>query len=204
MLQIRKGVFETNSSSTHSISIEKQSDVKDYNDLHLYMNNNNEVETMFGSFGWSGPVLTTVAQKLSYLLALVTATELSKYFYAKETRVVKEVSESGWEYVKREDDFLENGEEAELEKIYTNLPGYIKIKEALEAKGYKLVFKPYNSIHIYTYSMDSWYPLGTIDHQSCKDYNDLEDFLNCNSISSVEEFLFDPKVSIIIDNDNDR
>lgn len=57
MKQIRKGVFETNSSSTHSICIAK--DVELTIPKSLYFS--------FGEFGWECRTLYSVSEKASYL-----------------------------------------------------------------------------------------------------------------------------------------
>jgi len=56
--QIRKGVFETNSSSTHAICITKN-DILD--------NKSNKVYFELGEFGWEFATLDTILEKASYL-----------------------------------------------------------------------------------------------------------------------------------------
>lgn len=58
MKQIRKGVFETNSSSVHSLSISGADRLS-----HV-----NRVSGSFGEFGWGYERLNTVEDRLSYLL----------------------------------------------------------------------------------------------------------------------------------------
>lgn len=55
--QIRKGVFETNSSSTHSICIAKNVELAIPQSLHFE----------FGEFGWERDMLYSVGEKASYL-----------------------------------------------------------------------------------------------------------------------------------------
>lgn len=57
MKQIRKGVFETNSSSTHSICIAKDVELTIPKALHF----------SFGEFGWERDTLYSVSEKASYL-----------------------------------------------------------------------------------------------------------------------------------------
>jgi len=57
MKQIRKGVFETNSSSTHSICISKDVELTIPKSLHFY----------FGAFGWEFDTLYSASEKASYL-----------------------------------------------------------------------------------------------------------------------------------------
>ena len=42
---------------------------------------------------------------------------------------------------------------------------------------------------------------GYIDHQSCEDYHSLQHFLNDYGIT-VEQFIFNSSIDLIIDNDN--
>lgn len=57
MKKIRKGVFETNSSSTHSICIAKDAQLTMPNELHF----------SFGEFGWECDTLSSVSEKASYI-----------------------------------------------------------------------------------------------------------------------------------------
>jgi hypothetical protein len=57
MKQIRQGVFETNSSSTHSICIAK--------DVKLSIPKN--IHFSFGEFGWERDTLSSIQEKASYL-----------------------------------------------------------------------------------------------------------------------------------------
>lgn len=72
MKTIRKDVFETNSSSTHSVSISSQSD---------YFNNlvpwefDNKVHCSCGEFGWEVESYSDPMSKLSYALTMVAETE---------------------------------------------------------------------------------------------------------------------------------
>lgn len=56
-IKIRQSVFETNSSSTHSICIPKEADVTFPSSLHF----------SFGEFGWEWDTLDSIEEKASYL-----------------------------------------------------------------------------------------------------------------------------------------
>ena len=47
----------------------------------------------------------------------------------------------------------------------------------------------------------SFYCAYGIDHQSYEDFKSMSDFLKCNHIS-IENFVFNPNVVLVIDNDN--
>jgi hypothetical protein len=65
MLQIRKNVFETNSSSTHSLVISKKDRGYDYNTLPVV---DGVLTIPFGEFGWGPKLLKYPIEKLSYLI----------------------------------------------------------------------------------------------------------------------------------------
>jgi hypothetical protein len=64
MLQIRKNVFETNSSSTHSLVISNKERAYNYN-LPVEAG---VLTIPFGEFGWGPDILATPIEKLSYLV----------------------------------------------------------------------------------------------------------------------------------------
>ena len=64
MIQIRKNVFETNSSSTHSLVISKKERSYDY---HLPVEAG-VLTIPFGEFGWGPELLIEPIEKLSYLV----------------------------------------------------------------------------------------------------------------------------------------
>lgn len=70
--QVRRNVFETNSSSTHSISICNGS----LDDNYMYVNeNDNKIHIEFGEFGWEIDSYTEQNNKLSYLVTMLVETE---------------------------------------------------------------------------------------------------------------------------------
>lgn len=70
MKKIRKNVFETNSSSTHSICIAKDVELTMPESLHFE----------FGEFGWECNTLYSVYEKASYLYTGLIANERKKDF----------------------------------------------------------------------------------------------------------------------------
>lgn len=63
MKQTRTGVFETNSSSTHSITIDKHQDIWAYPKSPL--------TACFGEFGWENKHYSGVENKLSYVFTMM-------------------------------------------------------------------------------------------------------------------------------------
>lgn len=89
MKKIRASIFETNSSSTHSISIKRGGQTTPTKIDKVY----------FGEFGWENRYFNNCYDKLSYLITSI------RYFYPEE-----EVS--GWLF-RKEDDFEKNKKEIE-------------------------------------------------------------------------------------------
>ena len=65
MIQIRKNVFETNSSSTHSLVISKKDRDYDYDGLII---TDGILHISFGEYGWGPAILKYPHEKLSYLI----------------------------------------------------------------------------------------------------------------------------------------
>ena len=65
MIQIRKNVFETNSSSTHSLVISKEDHEYNY---ALPIEDDGPLIIPFGEFGWGPEILAAPIEKLSYLV----------------------------------------------------------------------------------------------------------------------------------------
>ena len=75
MRKVRRGVFETNSSSTHSVSIRKG----EVRDSYLTVNpEDNKVHVEFGEYGWGYKSLRSQSERLSYLCTMLMMTEASR------------------------------------------------------------------------------------------------------------------------------
>ena len=167
---IRAGMFETNSSSCHSIMIPGTKS-PEFN-YDVFVNRDGYIHSSFGEFGWEIASHYSFNMKLSYALTMVAETEIyDTEFY-----------------------------ETEGFKAINNI-----IKEKTRAEGV-IVDHPYFKREIWsdelTGRIHSWMSHdGYIDHQSCEDYNSLNDFLKDYDIS-LERFLFDDNVCVYTDNDN--
>lgn len=71
---LRSKVFETNSSSCHTISIEKDGEMQPGNSIPVNKQDD-KVHIEFGEFGWEERVYTDPYTKLQYLLTMVLMTE---------------------------------------------------------------------------------------------------------------------------------
>lgn len=101
MKQIRQGVFETNSSSTHSICIAKESELSIPKSLHFD----------FGEFGWECDTLYSLNEKASYLYTGLTANKM-----VEDIQKIFEVLRGKGVEVTAEGEITENGS-------YTNSEG---------------------------------------------------------------------------------
>lgn len=104
MKQIRQGVFETNSSSTHSICIAK--------DVKLSIPKN--IHFSFGEFGWERDTLSSIQEKASYLytgMMYINPQGMDKIIETLQksgvevTRVMPIYKTSEWSG----DDYIDNG-----------------------------------------------------------------------------------------------
>lgn len=82
--KIRRGVFETNSSSTHSVSISRKGYTNGWHHL------NNTILTITpGEFGWGPEILYSVGGKLSYIVTAIMYYENVGYTEVGRTRAFK-------------------------------------------------------------------------------------------------------------------
>ena len=177
--QIRVGVFETNSSSTHSVSIgngEKELlglyKYEEYNLLtHQYFEDN-YIHVTFGEFGWEQKTYNDIITKLEYALTMLVCLQHDA------------------EGIKTIEDFYALPEFQEINQLVANHCDCDGILIDLSSEA-EFGFKG-------GYYLE--HP-GYIDHQSCEDYGCLDDFLNRYGVT-LEQFIFDPNVTLITDNDN--
>ena len=75
MKQIRKGTFETNSSSVHSLVIENDKTLGELEKNQLKLNRKGEIEVVLGKYGWRLEILETQQEKLNYLVTLIVGSK---------------------------------------------------------------------------------------------------------------------------------
>ena len=81
----------------------------------------------------------------------------------------------------------------DIKKLYNFCKKYFP-----EFKGFTFLKK---NLYINDEELISFYFAYGIDHQSYEDFKSMSDFLKCNHIS-IENFVFNPNVVLVIDNDN--
>lgn len=98
---IRKGLFETNSSSIHCITIGN-------NGENFYEKLPKKVEFTFGEFGWEHEIYNDTESKASYLYTLIRYNEMGEEYINKIRDILAEWNvesefadnyEQGWFYV---------------------------------------------------------------------------------------------------------
>ena len=75
MKQIRRGTFETNSSSMHSLVIENDKSISELEKSQLKLNKKGEIRVHLGEYGWGLDFLTTQQKKLNYLVTLIVGSK---------------------------------------------------------------------------------------------------------------------------------
>ena len=76
MKQIRKGTFETNSSSVHSLVIENDRNIEELEKSQLKLNEKGEIEVNLGKYDWGLNFLKTQQEKLNYLVTLIAGSKI--------------------------------------------------------------------------------------------------------------------------------
>ena len=75
MKQIRRGMFETNSSSMHSLIIENDKSIGELEKSQLKLNKKGEIRVHLGEYGWGLDFLKTQQKKLNYLVTLIAGSK---------------------------------------------------------------------------------------------------------------------------------
>lgn len=175
MKTIRNNVFETNSSSTHSVSISyKNASLYDNDCLDDYIElDDNKVHVRFGEFGWEIESYSLPYDKLQYVVTMLVETEGNNLTSVDDL----------W---KTEGFKLINDAVAD----YCNCDG-IWIDEDMKLDSYTWGGKEH-----YYISHE-----GFIDHQSCEGYESVQDFLDDYGVN-ITDFIFNTGVVVHTDNDN--
>ena len=176
MIKLRKNIFETNSSSSHSLVYSKK-DRKTKYPLELDANHGcyDDVEkdllcVRFGEFGWGPAILVDPRDKLNYLMTQIAAEVIGSY----------RADELPWLEVQKK--LLADSKVKEvLQIIQKHLP---------EVKGFKFLRPEEPLYEEDDNTFTCCYPVGYIDPQSWGTANEV----------SPEELIFNDKILILIDN----
>ena len=166
--QIRQSVFETNSSSMHSVTL--CSGPLDDNQMYI---EDGYIVVPAEEFGWGVSKHRDQLTKLAYLLMMIVETENPTDI--KELHQTKGFNDLN-----------------DAIASYCNCNGISVADLKFETKFWtdKGGTKNYYTTHE-----------GYIDHQSCEDYKNLDDFIS-NETNGILDFVFNPKVVLHIANDN--
>ena len=176
MISIRNSVFETNSSSTHSLSIKRNTTGKYDRNLHITKNGNIVLFNMDKfDFDWGYAEYCDAYAKLNYLACMAFQC-YQEVMGEKGIRKISDINKI-----------------PDIKKLYNFCKKYFS-----EFKGFTFLKK---NLYINDKELISFYFAYGIDHQSYEDFKSMSDFLKCNHIS-IENFVFNPNVVLVIDNDN--
>ena len=179
--QIRSGLWETNSSSTHTVYLTSETTQEDISELDKYIQDDGYLHIKFGEFGWEIKNYTDAYTKLQYALTMVIETEC-RY---------RPIQTEGESII---------FEETEGFKAINSL-----IARVLDCAG--VIVDSNMEVSIYESQWNKGITMigithdGYIDHQSTDDFNSLQNFLDFYSMT-LEEFIFDPNEVLHTDNDN--
>lgn len=182
MKTIRNSVFETNSSSSHSISVRRNK--SGHYDYKLNLNKSGFCILTFGcfhDFGWGPDKYNDLESKLNYLACLAVET------YNRNMRERKRKPITTPEEILNIPD---------MKKLYKLVKENVKDFRGFKVLNDFLYYVNYEGVEIPYYE-----PARSIDHQSWEDYKDLNDWAKVNKIT-LENFLFNPYVELFISNDN--
>ena len=172
-IQIRKGLFETNSSSIHAISIHKNTDMSK-------ISIPTELNIHHGEFGWERESYTDMATKLSYLYEMACAADADKKYWEENLRKCLNHDERVW--------YDEDKCKKNLEKFPSMEGSYV---DALVNALYEIGVETVNLPHGENY--------GYIDHSD--GWDDLI-FVFLNDHDMIIRFLFDGVSMVGTGNDN--
>ena len=196
-IQIRKGLFETNSSSTHSVTVALDNDksVSHFDPYHDILKSDipdveslkvdsedNMVHVCFGEFGWEDTAFNNPYDKLSYVLTMVYETE----------------------YESNEDKYdFYNYDKEKFIKDFAELTGFKNLNEAVKSECNCDGIYIASDVRIVRYSNTPFLEVdGYIDHQSGRDlYSSFNNFLDEYGLTT-HDYLFDKNVVVITTNDN--
>lgn len=169
---IRTGVFETNSSSTHSLSISNDNNLLDT----LYPDDEGNIILNGGEFGWEEETYTDAQTKANYVAVMILLLES-----AKKTFSEREDKESFRYYT------LPPFADENYELCKSNFEDVIKEQTGCNAVIYNCTLD---------YNSNNW---SHIDHQSFEDEEDAKWLL---SKEEIRNFIFNPNSVLVTDNDN--
>ena len=180
MKVVRNNVFETNSSSTHSLSIKRNRSGKyDYN---FPLQQNGKCPIIFGrnyDFGWGDAIYRDAYAKLNYLACMA---------FECHNQLMYKV---GRERITQLDEILNLKDMKKLNTVMKkNVKGFT---------GFSINSQDISRFRTEPYRLYLNY---SIDHQSWEDYKNIDEFLSRYRIT-LENFLFNPNVVLIIGNDNE-
>ena len=185
---IRQSVFETNSSSTHCIVINKEDAFLIDDSYKTCINRSNDkIEfTLDGEYGWHNEKLINLSEKLSYIFCCILDTKLNCIF----TDDIENEKQSKLE--------LRKTQINQIEQIYDDINDLV-----YKTTGYEIYCENYNELvskvkmGIEDYETEL---SGYVDHADTKYFGIVDPLLN--NKEDLHKFLFDSKSVLYMTNDN--
>jgi len=208
-VQIRTGVFETNSSSMHSLTYKPNGEPK-FTHLAFPLNRIDgedalEVTVTLGEYGWEWNSYHEPEEKIRYILTHCIVLCDSEVWHNTEKYFKTDPLEG-----KNINDKWKVSNKVILDLVNDFVNGKKNFKGQVwdELKEITDFIKQYSGVDnmpvkriVIKFSPDtSWYFYG-IDHQSV--YDSLEILLRVNGVKSLKTFIFDPSCSVDTGNDNE-
>lgn len=138
MRKVRSGVFETNSSSVHTITFSRE-DIKPCN---MPIDKNGKIHVPYGEFGRERALYDDQLEKLSYLVSLCYY--LSGYDDPSDTYVFKAIEEAVMDYVPNCTGIVIEGDEPYIDHQSIPYDGDIDIINVYDkAAVQNYIFNPY-------------------------------------------------------------
>lgn len=186
MLKIRKGCFETNSSSMHSLSFTNENEIlpADMEPFLLPTNTHGFVELGFDAYGWGWATLTSQYDKLKYLMTMIVVTEMA-VVDDKPDAITQFVYTEGFKML---NDFVKSQG--------------LQYSKGIDIRKLSLKLESYQcnaGVTKYYVVMDDGESY--IDHQSHSAYSSLNNFLEKNN-TNIPDIVLNRQCWIEIDNDN--
>ena len=195
-VNIRESVFETNSSSTHTVVL--RSDLAYQYDDHLYFPvdlNDNKIVIRIRSYNWEHDWLSSPSEKIGYLFSYA-ATNCSNALWSDQQYCAK--------YIEPIEDW-DQKEQVVLDEINRRLNDVPNDSDSQCWKDlYELVdlVKQFNVNKAPDVRLESDSYGYNVDHQS--NYGTIEKFLKFNNVDSLRDFIFNDQYWLRISNDNEE
>lgn len=195
-VNIRESVFETNSSSTHTVVL--RNDIACHYNDRLYFPvdfNDNKIVIRMRSYNWEHDWLSFPTEKIGYLFSYAAnncSNKLwnDKQYYAKYIEPIEDWDQKEQvvlDEINRRLNDVPNDSDSQCWKDLYELVDLVKQFNVNKAPDVRLESDSYGY---------------NVDHQS--NYGTIEKFLRFNNVDSLRDFIFNDQYWLRISNDNEE